>query len=1376
MKLILLKEEKMFLLSSKTFSRFAMIIFILGSLIIVNAQIGPNHLPELRSDHFSNKYEAIDSPPTEEASETWISGIRTPEVNEISNGILDVTFESLRMWRLQSELLKNIQNSTGWTFEVKLIVLEQYGTEGALCLTVDDQEGEAGGVNGIQIHEDKTQWSKNGPIAYQNSNSSSFKTFRIAEEANSDSVHLWIDGDYIGSHKEENQAGSTYLNKHLLIGSYFGTYEGRVALDYIRWDSTGAFQPSEELVNFQAPAEDNFISEEGETSVTYSATLNQQPQEDVEMRIFSCFGDTSGVAIQNSVNNEINLTFTPDNWNSPQEITITALDDTTKEWNHQITLRHSLQSQDSTFNGKSTIQSFQIIDNDEVLRISDNIRDLSALERFETSDSFEIYCGLTPKSEVYINFDYDNTQFTVTPDPLIITKDNYTEKHQITLTAKNDTLMDRLIHFPLNIVTSSEDGNFDSIQLPTVRINIENDDRSHTKPNDFSVPIVNLDQSHRQSIVDRRSGQYLGHPTTVMLPDSETIQTVYPTGHGRGAIQYRESINGGLTWNGLRPTPDNWSTSREVPTIFKMTDSLGQERLVLFSGLYPTRRAYSEDYGETWSPLEKVGNWGGIVVMGCAIRLKDGRYITMFHDDGRFFTENGSVSDTFKVYKSYSDDGGLTWSYPEVVIECDWAQPCEPGIFRSPDGDQLLVLLRENSRQYNSFFITSNDEGDTWSAMKELPASLTGDRHTGTYLPDDRMFVSFRDMAHETPTKGDWVGWIGTYDDIINGKEGQYRLNIKDNQNSWDCGYPGVELLPDSTIVTTTYGHWDGSGNPYVVTSRFKPEEIDYLANHDNTNPLSPGEYDIIIFGSQMDTLAGEVENYPEILNEELPKAGITPNIINKTKINETTTEALGRLQSDVIDENPDLVFLQFGKVDASVDLSQNLEPKTSRDNFNSNLRKMISQLQNNGIRVILMTPNLMCWNNSDGVGTRELYHRDIEGSPYDTTTALGVNNILYDYVDIIRNIAIDTHLDYVNVFIELYNYCKYNEIPFNDVLYQGLEPNELGHRIIADNIYKQLQIKIPDDELPQKSSLDFKYKYEAESSALHIEQSDYWKIPWQTPTNINVDDGILTGEFIGGANVDQMWLLQGQPLDSLSHEKGWTIEVRLKVLRQDKTRGAIAINIDDRNGSTGGIGGIQIHKDKTQWSIDRETADDNPNNDNFHTFRLAQTPYSDDTKCWRDGKYLGKNNESFTFSQSILDKFLLVGSWSNRLGGKVSIDYIRWDLNGAFAPPPQTSIKGDNKAQIPGECKLYDNFPNPFNSATQIQFVLAERSPIKLQVLNIKGQLVKTLLNNALQPGHYSQTWQGNNNNDNLVSSGIYFYKLQTEQSTKIGKMVMIK
>ncbi len=341
-----------------------------------------------------------------------------------------------------------------------------------------------------------------------------------------------------------------------------------------------------------------------------------------------------------------------------------------------------------------------------------------------------------------------------------------------------------------------------------------------------TLPLVDLAaDTLRQVTVDRESGQYLGHPTTVLIDDT-TIIAVYPKGHGRGAIVMRKSFDGGLTWSERLEVPENWETSQEAPTIYRVTDRDGFDRLLLFSGLYPIRMAVSEDSGVTWTRLESIGLYGGIVAMASLERLRNGDHMALFHDDGRFFrgTDRRTM---FRVYKTISQDGGLTWGEPQVIAQQSDVDLAEPGLIRSPDGRQLAVLLRENSRARNSFVIFSDDEGKTWSEPRELPPSLTGDRHVGRYAPDGRLFITFRDQARGSTTKGDWVGWVGAYADIVGGHDGQYRVRLMDNRHPWDGAYSGLELLEDGTFVATTYGHWVEGEEPFIVSVRFTMAEID---------------------------------------------------------------------------------------------------------------------------------------------------------------------------------------------------------------------------------------------------------------------------------------------------------------------------------------------------------------------------------------------------------------------------------------------------------------------------------------------------------------------------------------------------------------------
>ena len=143
----------------------------------------------------------------------------------------------------------------------------------------------------------------------------------------------------------------------------------------------------------------------------------------------------------------------------------------------------------------------------------------------------------------------------------------------------------------------------------------------------FDLPIIDLDGANElQIIVDKEQGQYLGHPTTVLLKDGKTIISVYPKGHGKGGIVMKKSLDGGITWSDRLKTPVSWSTSKEVPTLYPTTDAKGKDRLIMFSGTQDhvqgaIRMSISEDEGVTWSELKPIGNYKGIVAMADCIPL-----------------------------------------------------------------------------------------------------------------------------------------------------------------------------------------------------------------------------------------------------------------------------------------------------------------------------------------------------------------------------------------------------------------------------------------------------------------------------------------------------------------------------------------------------------------------------------------------------------------------------------------------------------------------------------------------------------------------------------------------------------------------------------
>ena len=380
---------------------------------------------------------------------------------------------------------------------------------------------------------------------------------------------------------------------------------------------------------------------------------------------------------------------------------------------------------------------------------------------------------------------------------------------------------------------------------------------------DALITIDLAGDTSRQIVIARGSpapDAYHAHPTTAMLADNKTIFCVWNIGHGGHAGPMARSDDAGHTWTRLDELlPPNYVNFNNCPSIYRLTDPRGKERLWVFAAKTPTRgdkltreipgrlqgympRIVSEDEGRTWReepPLGPIAAGASsqawlnnpfrcVMTFSSIVRLKDGSYLGMFHRGGGVGEE---PKGTRQVLQTITRDGGFTWSEP--VIACDGAQldgkvPCEPYVFRSPDGDELCCIMRENGRTGTSIVMFSRDEGKTWTKAADTPWGLTGDRHHGIRLPDGRLVIVFRHAAPNAKDKG-FIAWVGTYDDIKQGKPGQYRVSLL--RTFKDGFYPGIHQLPDGTIVATTYANYRQEDvGCSIVSIRFKMDEVDALA------------------------------------------------------------------------------------------------------------------------------------------------------------------------------------------------------------------------------------------------------------------------------------------------------------------------------------------------------------------------------------------------------------------------------------------------------------------------------------------------------------------------------------------------------------------
>ena len=388
------------------------------------------------------------------------------------------------------------------------------------------------------------------------------------------------------------------------------------------------------------------------------------------------------------------------------------------------------------------------------------------------------------------------------------------------------------------------------------------------------VPLVNLPEQYQGDVygpILDASKQYYGQPDTITLTDG-TLVTAFPQGHGCGPLLLMKSDNRGESWEQIKDTPASWENSLETPTMYRLNFTDGSVKYVLIAGRPQWHHNVGasasggwdvsiSDDGIHWSEYTQYQRDSGlysVVAMASLVQLKDqnGNFIDKWmgvcHDLGY---------NNYKTYLTFDEQGNMQWSAPERYLqEYDSVekakQICEVGMFRSPDGNRIMALARTQAHNCMSVMFWSDDEGETWSKPVEMQGALYGERHKALYDPvSGRLVITFREMICESVTAnggfgnwtcGEWMAWVGTYEDLMERNEGQYRIRLDydwaPSTKSGDTGYTGMAVYPDGTFVLDTYGHWDQDFSQtqsnvtmdrcWIRRAKFTLADIDALYKH----------------------------------------------------------------------------------------------------------------------------------------------------------------------------------------------------------------------------------------------------------------------------------------------------------------------------------------------------------------------------------------------------------------------------------------------------------------------------------------------------------------------------------------------------------------
>ena len=93
------------------------------------------------------------------------------------------------------------------------------------------------------------------------------------------------------------------------------------------------------------------------------------------------------------------------------------------------------------------------------------------------------------------------------------------------------------------------------------------------------------------------------------------------------------------------------------------------------------------------------------------------------------------------------------------------------------------------------------------------------------------------------------------------------------------------------------------------------------------------------------------------------------------------------------------------------------------------------------------------------------------------------------------------------------------------------------------------------------------------------------------------------------------------------------------------------------------------------------------------------------------------------------------------------------------------------NGQNIPRHFSLEDNYPNPFNPTTTIQYRLPRTTAVHISIYNMKGQRITTLVDGEIEAGYHKVIWEARD-----VSSGVYFYRISADEYSAVGKCLLIK
>jgi len=165
--------------------------------------------------------------------------------------------------------------------------------------------------------------------------------------------------------------------------------------------------------------------------------------------------------------------------------------------------------------------------------------------------------------------------------------------------------------------------------------------------------------------------------------------------------------------------------------------------------------------------------------------------------------------------------------------------------------------------------------------------------------------------------------------------------------------------------------------------------------------------------------------------------------------------------------------------------------------------------------------------------------------------------------------------------------------------------------------------------------------------------------------------------------------------------------------------------------------------------------------------------------RCFADGTYEMQSLPpgSYRVQASNLGYASLFNGGAKNLENAEPIELGRARVEMNFILNPQTTTDvDDNDARLPRQIELHGNYPNPFNPETRISFELPTAMQVTMRIFNLLGEEVALLHDGMMNAGEQHLTWNGHDKAGRQLTSGLYFYRLESANAVLAGKMLMMK